>query len=242
MLPQEPLAVSRALALAHACQSAHVPAKLLGGIAIFLLSPTVRSAPFQRSYNDVDLAIPGQYSADLKDILVKELDLTPDREFNATHGERRQLYRWPDGLEIDVFVDVFEQCQQLDLKPWLRQSDTATLPRAVLLLTKLQIVRINAKDISDVVALILDNPTIFADMEINDLLSRNWRWYTTVVDTLSTIRARLPESLNATQVALMYEMLEQATQHLEQLPKSWLWKSRALIGKRLPWHELPEEK
>lgn len=242
MLPQEPLAVSRAQALAHACQSARVPAKLLGGTAIFLLSPTVRSAPFQRPYSDIDLAIPGRHSAGLKDILVKELDLTPDRAFNATHGERRQLYRWPDGMELDVFVNVFEQCQQLDLKPWLKQSDAATLPRAVLLLTKLQVVRINAKDISDVAALILDNPTIFEDTEISDLLSRSWRWYVTVVDTLSTIRSRFPELLNTTQVALVNETLDRATQHLEHSPKSLLWKSRALMGKRLPWYELPEEK
>jgi len=202
----------------------------------------MRSAQFQRPYNDVDIAIQNQDSAGLKNVLVNELGLVPDRAFNASHGDRRQLYSWQDEMEVDVFVDTFEQCQQLNLKPWLRHLDAVTLPRAVLLLTKLQIIQISPKDILDIVALVLDYPQIFKDAEVSLLLTRSWQWYTTVLDTMSAVRSRLPDQLNAEQAAKVIETLNQATRHLDQLPKSLVWKSRATLGRRVRWYELPEEK
>lgn len=245
MLPpseEEPLAVARARALIKACQAADLPAKLLGGLAIYMLSPAAHSAPFQRQYNDVDIAIQNRHTAGLKNVMAQVLSLTPDRMFNASHGDRRQLYRWDDGMEVDVFVEVFEQCQQLDLKPWLTRSEAITLPRAVLLLTKLQIVQINTKDILDAAALVKDYPDIFEDAEMSDVLTRSWPWYTVVIENMAAMRSRVPELLPPDQAAEVTQTLERATQRLERLPKSVRWKARAAVGKRTSWYELPEDK
>lgn len=245
MLPpsqEEPLAVARARALMSACHAAELPAKLLGGLAIYMLSPATHTAPFQRQYNDVDVAIQNRRTSDLKNVMVQVLGMTPDRMFNASHGDRRQLYRWDDGMEVDVFVDVFEQCQQLDLRPWLTRSEAPTLPRAVLLLTKLQIVQINTKDILDAAALVMDYPDIFEDKEMRDILSHSWPWYTVVSDNIATMRSRIPDLLAPDQAATISRSLDRAAQHLERLPKSIRWKARAALGKRVPWYELPEDK
>jgi hypothetical protein len=57
---------------------------------------------------------------------------------------------------VDVLVDRFAMCHRLDLRDRLA-LDTRTLPLADLLLSKLQVVERNEKDLKDLVALLADH-------------------------------------------------------------------------------------
>ena len=80
-----------------------------------------------------------------------------NERFNAMNGSERMIfYDRPNGRHIDLFVGGFRMCHALPLADRL-EHDSPTLPLAELLLTKLQVVQLNAKDANDIIALLLDH-------------------------------------------------------------------------------------
>ena len=61
---------------------------------------------------------------------------------------------------MDVFVDSFRLCHELSLKKRLN-LDPEAISVADLLPTKLQVARLNEKDVSDAAALLLDDGRVF---------------------------------------------------------------------------------
>jgi hypothetical protein len=121
--------------------------RILGGIAVYLHCPSARVNPLARKINDLDVVIPhnngGRFTK-----LAKDLGFKADTRFNSIHGESRMLF-FNDDFEIDVFVGKFVQCHELDLeKDLFRYVQTISLTN--LLLTKLQVVEINQKDLQDI--------------------------------------------------------------------------------------------
>jgi hypothetical protein len=71
------------------------------------------------------------------------------------NGSTRLRYFDEDGSHLDVFVDELRLCHVIS---WRRQLEVGmrTLPMAELLLTKLQVVNAEPKDLSDLSALLTD--------------------------------------------------------------------------------------
>jgi transcriptional regulator with XRE-family HTH domain len=82
-----------------------------------------------------------------------------DRKFNALYGYKRQLH-WDraNDRQLDVFVGRFAMCHELLLDGRLGDA-SGTLRAADLLLTKLQVVELNPKDVIDALALIEQHST-----------------------------------------------------------------------------------
>src|SRR5258708_15013110 len=83
-------------------------------------------------------------------------------------------------------------CQNIDFRPRL-QIDQRTLALADLLLTKLQIVEVNEKDLVDVVALFVDYDVRDDDRSINaayiaKLMSNNWGFNKTLDLNLEKVK------------------------------------------------------
>ena len=158
----------------------------------------------------------------------------------------------PSGRPIDVMVDRLSMCHTLDFRPSFG-SASPTLDPADLLLSKLQIVELNAKDAHDIFHLLsgvrvgqrrrLARPFIDPD-RFGSVLSGDWGWWRTVTGSLN----KLPDLLSS-QPGLVppypkYDALTQAKQLLEiaeTVPKGLKWKTRAKVGDRVRWYELPEE-
>ncbi|HLJ98479.1 MAG TPA: hypothetical protein VKU39_01080 [Streptosporangiaceae bacterium] len=120
-----------------------------------------------------------------------------------------------------------------------------------MLLSKLQIVELNAKDAHDIFHLLSGvavaarsaRPAIDPD-RFGSVVASDWGWYRTVTGSLK----KLPDLL-AGQQALAparapYDPLGQARQLLEiaeTVPKGAKWKLRAKVGEKVRWYELPEE-
>ncbi len=125
-----------------------IPVRLMGGVAIWIRASAPARAALGGTYPDIDLVAHKRQARALRDLL-EELGYNPERVFNATHGARRLLYHSPDGAwHVDAFLDTFEMSHTLDLGSRL-ETESLTLPAAELLLTKLQIAEVNAKDLSD---------------------------------------------------------------------------------------------
>jgi hypothetical protein len=131
--------------------------RLLGGIAVFHLAPSARTSALARTYHDYDVVVPSRQGSPVARIF-REAGYAADAHFNALHGARRMIFTAPGGFVVDVLVGTFQMCHQLELGREL-PSGGLTIHPADLLLTKLQIVQIEDKDLRDAVALLADLPT-----------------------------------------------------------------------------------
>jgi hypothetical protein len=164
------------------------------------------------------------------------------------HGARRLLfYDEPNDRQVDVFVGTFEMCHQLPLEERL-ELEPRTLPLAELMLTKLQIVKLNEKDRYDLYSLLLthevadhDNDAINAGW-IAELCSRDWGLYRTVQINLERLRTQLAvPGLEPAELEVIRRRVGEIEQAVERSPKSAKWKMRARVGDRVRWYEDPEE-
>ncbi|MGH7417430.1 MAG: hypothetical protein ACREKB_06610, partial [Candidatus Rokuibacteriota bacterium] len=125
-----------------------IPLRVLGSLGVSLHCPSSAALvpAFERAYADIDVV---GYRRDVGAVsnLLGSLGYVEDREVAMTSEGRRGLYDHPTtGIHIDVFFDRLEFCHQIPLDGRLEQ-DRPTIPLAELLLSKLQIVKINEKDV-----------------------------------------------------------------------------------------------
>ena len=236
-----------ALGLAQGAGEASLGLKLLGGLAVRVLCPEF--PPRLRTGQDMDFACVSKERKKVADWLASA-GCEADRRFNNLNGDRQMYFNAPSGRPIDVMVDKLSMCHTLDLRPSFASS-SPTLDPADLLLSKLQIFELNAKDAHDIIHLLSgvrvgpDATRPFIDTDrFGSVLAGDWGWWRTVTGNLT----KLPDVL-AGQPSLVppnprYDAVTQAKQlHevAETVPKGLKWKTRAKVGERVRWYELPEE-
>jgi len=227
-------------------REAGLTVRILGGVAVALRCPAARApGPLAREFSDLDLVTDRRSGGDLGRVL-EACGYVAERRFNALHGHRRQLFVDAYGVHVDVFVDTFAMCHELPLAERLGVDDE-TIPLAELLLTKLQIAEVNEKDVTDVVAMLLDHEITGDDAGINadrvaGLLRADWGWWRTVTENLRSVRALVPSmALDDEAGAVVRRRLADLAERIEAAPKTRRWRLRARLGDRVPWREDPEE-
>ncbi len=233
----------RLLALAHEQNATFA---LLGGVAVRLHAPEVPAA-LDREYKDLDFAVPkGGSGAAGK--LLSDAGYEGHVVFNAMNSKERMLFHDNQhGRQVDVFVGSFRMCHEIPLSDRLRPRDR-TVPLAELLLTKLQIVQLNEKDIRDTVLLLHGHEVEDHDDDavngarIGELCASDWGLWRTITANLErcSLEVRqyaLPEQEQTRVRARLKRLLD----YIEQAPKGRAWKMRAKIGERKCWYDLPEE-
>lgn len=238
--------VGEAIRVIAAVDAAGVPARVLGGVAVALHEHHPLPASLTRTYADIDLVVEAGQEGALRSVL-EGAGYEADRKFNALYGYKRQLY-WDrtNERQLDVFVGRFAMCHELDLRGRLTGT-SGTLSPADLLLTKLQVVEVNAKDVVDALALIdLHTVGLEADGDVIGLdrlaavTGADWGWFTTSSDMLDRLEASAP-TLDPERAATVASRIADIRAAIDGAPKSLRWRARARIGRRMPWYELPEE-
>lgn len=233
--------------LIDAAEGRGLPLRALGGVAVAILAGDRLHPALKRPIGDLDLATARESASDVSDFLAAE-GYTPDRRFNLLQGARRLLFHdSAHDREADVFVGDFELCHRLPLSERLL-LERRTLPLAELVMTKLQIVDLNAKDRGDVYALILthevtdrDECTINA-ARIADLCAADWGLYRTFQLNCGRLDEGLAEvDLRPDERVLVSERLRRIQQAVDRAPKSVKWRMRARVGDRVRWYETPDE-
>src|SRR5437868_10145107 len=167
---------------------------LLGGVAVRLHAPEIPPA-LDREYKDIDFAVPKGRGGDAAKIL-REAGYEPEVVFNAMNGKERMLFHDTDhGRQVDVFVGSFRMCHEIPFANRLKPGDP-TVPLAELLLTKLQIIELNEKDVRDTVALLLEHDVTDDDAGVNashiaDLCASDWGLWRTISHNLAALRDRV---------------------------------------------------
>ena len=239
---------AEAIRLGQAVLDSDLQIRLIGGMAVWLRCPSVRRAPYERPYADLDFVASSRNRRGVSDFF-ERAGYLPERMFNAIHGRDRLNFEHPSGRwTVDVVFDELRMSHKLDLRGRLN-GPAATVDLADLLLTKLQIWEINEKDLGDVVCLLADHPLGAArdDPEtidlprITSLCGSDWGLCHTVQRNLERVRDL---AVQRPAEGAGFDPAEQAADLISAInaaPKTLGWRSRARIGERVRWYETPEE-
>ena len=160
------------------------------------ICPSALSPPLaQRTYRDLDFMGLAAESDRVSGVF-EQLGFIAERRSNAINGHRRLMSRADTGARptVDVLLDHFEMCHTFDFRDRL-QLKPLTLPAADLLLTKLQVVEAEEKDLVDGLALLLGtrgrrHPGELDTAHIARLCAREWGLHATVERSLAKLEAR----------------------------------------------------
>ncbi len=242
----DPLA-AEARRLLAAAQREQAPLRLIGGMGIRLLLGERMHPRCQREIDDLDF-VTTRKGARAVERLLSEQGWQPLARFNALHGRRRLLFEDREGeRKLDVFVGRFEMCHTLPLDERI-EAQPLTLPAAELTMSKLQIVQLNAKDVSDLYALLdalqvaeRDEDAINAT-RIAELTGADWGLHHTFELNLARLHQGVDSAgLGEQSAARVRGGIEALQQALQSAPKTRGWRLRARVGERMRWYEEPEE-
>lgn len=241
-----------AVRLVDLAASAGMPLRVLGGVAIEILVPAWRGR-IGSPGRDIDVATDQASRRTLTDLLVRD-GYEPDRGYNAANGHK-QLY-FVDASRsrpLDVLVDGMEMCHKFDFRDSLA-APGLTLSPADLLLSKLQIVKLNEKDIVDALVILSAlelRPAGAGGVDIDRIVrycSTDWGWWRTTTANLAAMDAYAAAIKDSNRLRLVgppeFDPRAQVGRlrgAIDAAPKSLRWRLRSRIGDRVPWYEEPEE-
>lgn len=224
--------------------------RLFGGVAVKCHCPSATHRSLQRSYPDLDFFGKGKQGREIRKLFT-DLGYEPNQRFNALHGVTRLIFEDSRNQRVvDIFLDIFRMCHTLHLGNRLALDDY-TIPISDLLLTKLQVVEINEKDVRDLVAILSDHDVVdkiaSGDKEVIDagyissLCADEWGLCKTVSLTLSKLLALFPKyELEPEAEQILEGRINRLLRAIETVSKSFKWKLRDKIGEKKRWYDLPE--
>jgi hypothetical protein len=241
--------VTQATEVINAATKRGVPLRLLGGLAVQVLTPDF--PPRVRDDQDLDFVSVDTAKKPLME-LFSGLGYQGDSRFNTLHGDHQMYFRTPDGSRaVDVIMNQLSMCHTLEFKGRLDRMPY-TLDVTDLLLTKLQVVEQNEKDAQDIIYLLSafeavpgDEPGTIGLDRITAVIGSDWGWWRTVTRNLDRVaelsggplRGLVPASARRDPAAQARALRAYA----DACPKTMRWKMRARVGERVRWYELPEE-
>jgi hypothetical protein len=247
---EDPLA--EALRVIRLADAAGLQVRLMGGLSFHARCPDW-TARIGRDGRDIDLVTRSKDRRPLM-ALMEAQSYVADRQYNALYGHKQLYFVDPArGRPVDILIDRMEMCHRIELAERLA-VDPPTVPLAEMLLSKLQVVKINRKDILDALALLSEYPLGPVDAGtinvalISDLTSHDWGWWRTMIGNLDRFQTFLgddvqPGDLDFGRPARFDALAQIAALRatIEDVPKSTRWKVRAKVGERVHWYEEPEE-
>lgn len=224
--------------------------RLFGGVAVKYHCPSASHRSLLRSYPDLDFFGRGKQGREIRKLFT-DLGYEPNQRFNALHGATRLIYEDEKNQRVaDVFLDIFKMCHILHLGDRLT-LDEYTIPISDLLLTKLQVVEINEKDIRDLIAILRDHDIVDqvrqGDKEVTDaayisrLCAEDWGLDRTISLTLKKLLTFLSKyELDDEAKQILQTRITKLRQSIDMAPKSFKWKLRDKVGEKKRWYDLPE--
>jgi len=219
---------------------------LLGGVAVRLHADEVPPA-LDREYHDLDFAVPKGRGGDAS-ALLRGAGYEPEVTFNAMNGKERMIFHdVGHDRQIDLFIGAFRMCHQIPFADRLKPGDT-TVPLAELLLTKLQIVQLNEKDVRDTMLLFYGHDVADHDGDavngdrVAALCAEDWGLWRTITGNVARCAEMVGDyALPDADRARISGRMDSVLARIDAASKSRGWKLRAKIGERKRWYELPDE-
>jgi hypothetical protein len=244
--------------------------RLTGGLAVRHYAIDLDFA--EREYSDIDLIGLARQAGDIGEVFAglgyaenvhvalatgnsqrqyfKEARLLESRAHMSKRGRHRRpaLMSVPPSDHIDVFLDAMRMDHTIDMRERLDINTYAISP-ADIFLSKLQIFRLNEKDVHDVVTLVKD---VYIDMEdrpgvlnvtyVCETCAADWGLYVDVMSNIDKCLELLDEyELRANQRLRVQHVLEMIQAAMAEESKTLRWRLRSRLGKRVAWRREVEE-
>ena len=233
--------------LASAALERDVPLRLVGGLAVRIRTDEAFHPGLSREYKDIDfVTLKGRNRQVAR--FFEDMGYEPQEQFNAMNGHERLLFHdLANQRQLDVFVGAFRMCHEIPISDRITQ-DPMTLPLAELLLTKLQIVNLNEKDLRDVIAILHhhdvsdhDGDTINS-VRVAKLCAEDWGLWRTCKMNIARVREGLASyDIAQAERNAVEERLDRLWERIDTEPKSRGWRLRDRVGDRKRWYQEPEE-
>ena len=198
---------------------------------------------------DIDLVAPMRSSKAIKEVF-ESAGFAADTRLNTLRGDRRHRYYRLDAearpvIDVDVFLGAPPLCHPIEFGDRLGLPGPAMTPTD-LLLQKLQIVEVNAKDLTDICFLLAahelgaSEDAIVPD-RVATLLSRDWGFHYTAGRNLEAANGAAVEALGDGDATVVQAAIAALREAIDAMPKSRRWRMRARVGTRAQWYEEVEE-
>ena len=258
--------MAEALAIVDAAREQGVTLRITGGLAIRRYCSDLDF--MDREYSDIDVVGLSSQFRDLQQIFAG-LGYAENRYVTqATEAEQLQFVKTealaqaqPTGAgsaaqpadtplvdHVDVFLDVMRMDHDVDVQERLDLDDYAISPVDAMI-AKLQIGKINQKDVHDVIALLKDvslsetegRPSIDV-VYLAEVCSRDWGLYHDITTNLDVVLAMVDDyGLSEGDLALVCERLASIKESVEDASKPISWRLRARVGERVAWRREVED-
>ncbi len=243
--------------------------RLTGGLAVRHYAVDLQFA--EREYSDIDLIGLRRQAGEVHEVFTTLGYLENLHVAMSTSNSQRQYFLPPRTLEsrthmgkrthaspvfaavppsdhVDVFLDTMRMDHEIDFRDRL-QINTYAIDPADLFLSKLQIVRLNEKDVHDVITLCKDvyvdfrpHPGVLDLHHVAETCAADWGLYIDVMGNIDRVLERLPDyELSPREEQRVARLLELAQDMMTEQAKTLRWRLRARIGRRLRWYNVVDE-
>jgi hypothetical protein len=201
-----------------------------------------------RALSDIDFAGRSAQSRKVRELFLN-LGYQEQGMINMLFAKERLVF-FDDANKrhTDVFFDKLSFNHEIHLADRLEIS-YPTIPLADLLLEKMQIVRINEKDLIDTMMLIREHKVGTEEDEtinlsrIDSLCARDWGLWKTVTTNLRKVKdyAATCQGIGDSDRADVKMKIDELLGSIDSTPKSTRWNLRARIGEKKKWYNDVEE-
>ena len=209
-------------------------------------------------FTDLDTVAYSKQQPMVKKFFESTLKFKPNLYVNTLFAFKRNIFEHPDGaFAVDVFYDRLEFSHNVEFgnapSRGRLEIDYPTITLADIVLEKLQIHKINKKDIVDLIILLLQHD-LYDGVKaqtidysyISKVLSDDWGFYYDVrsnLDKVKTFASAFKDEgkLDENSFRTVSERVEAFIKAIENTPKTRNFQNRAKKGTSIPWYNDVEE-
>jgi hypothetical protein len=246
--------IKEALRVVELAKDAEITLRIMGACAVRIHCTRYEYLfeKLSRELTDIDFCSYSKFKPNMRKFF-EELGYKP-REYMFRYWERaglpREIYDDEKNQRtVDVFYDELSMCHKINFRGRL-ELDYPTITLSDLLLEKMQIVKLNEKDVKDMIILLREHDIAEKEEKemingkyIATLLSKDWCFYYTVTTNLKRVRdfSKSYKALTREDLDDVSLKVDHLLQIIEETPKSLKWKVRQKIGTKVKWYTEVEE-
>jgi hypothetical protein len=247
--PKPETYIAEARRLTEEAQKTGIFLRVMGPIALHFYFPEYVDLYLrmerlgERVFTDIDYASYGKNRGNKMIAFFKAQGYQVEKRALMMSGGARHIYFGERIPMIDVFFDQLNYNHPIQYKGRL-EIHPYCVSLTDLLLQKLQIVKINDKDLKDTLLLLLAATVGESDQGmvnakyVADLMADDWGFYYTSTTNLVKVKeaAQGVSVLTAGNRATIQANADRILDYIEEAPKSGKWKKREKTGTKKPWY------
>ncbi len=223
--------------------------RVMGGMAIYMHSMEQEDLWKRlarlgtKAFTDIDFVAYGKQGNDLLNF-VQSRGYKTDPRFLYQFGKSRHIFFGGRVPMVEIFYDQLAMNHTIKYAGRL-ERDPLTVPLGELMLQKLQIVKINEKDIKDLIVLFRAHDIGEDDHEkintqVFDFIDifNDWGWHYTATMNLNKVKKAAYEypQLSQEDRMIVGQKIDRLLAYIESKPKTFKWKMRSKIGTKSMWY------